>query len=94
MTDTEFTESVRNDLRQQLAAGREYNELLAALEGSDLWETLTTPQRPAEGRCVECDAMTEDYDEDDEFICDYCRETLVAGQLEDQRLDDPRHGGI
>jgi hypothetical protein len=48
-------------------------------------------------RCVNCERMV-DTDDDAEFydddkdggMCEPCREKVIAGQMEDQRLDDPR----
>jgi len=42
MTQADFTESVRAELRAEFAKGREVADLVVAIEGSRLWERLTT----------------------------------------------------
>ena len=43
------------------------------------------------GECIECGRETENY-VDDEWICEACDKELIRQQLEDNRLNDPRHG--
>ena len=49
-------------------------------------------------RCENCrklmdtDFDEEFYDEDGIGLCEACREAFEEDRLEDERLDDPRHG--
>lgn len=59
--------------------------------GSPLWNRLT--MLPDYGICSECGKPNGKYDfQNGDYICDWCCAEIVAGQREDQRLDDPRHG--
>lgn len=91
MSEAEFIESVRADLRSDIAARRDYHELVEAIEDSRLWERLTV--RADEGPCTECGYITERIDPDDnQFVCEDCAAEGARQQAEDHRLDDPRHG--
>ena len=44
-----------------------------------------------EGRCCECDRVTENQDGDD-WTCEDCYDDAIQAQNLDHELDDPRHG--
>ena len=46
---------------------------------------------PISGDCVHCGCDTEDKDHW-EWLHDECRDELIAGQRQDARIDNPRHG--
>ena len=87
MTNEDMVAEVRADLRLILDPTNKPVQV-----GSPLWERLRT-HRDDYGWCSECGLFTENFDtENEDWICLCCCAEIVAGQREDQRLDDPRRG--
>jgi len=76
--------------------GLPYVQVEPLSRSSELYKSLMTVNqaaKPTHGKCSECHYDTETSDENNEdWLCDSCRDELVRQQTLDHFLDDPRHG--